>query len=72
MMAADPLQFKELVHDSLRRQVAAIRRLTDGGLFFWDYGNAFLLESKRAGAAVVSANDPNQFIYPSYVEAIMG
>jgi len=72
MIVANPLKFKTLVHASLRRQAAAIRKLTDAGMFFWDYGNAFLLESSRAGADVMCASDPTRFIYPSYVEAVMG
>jgi len=72
MMTEDPTKFKECVQESLRRQVAAINKLSVGGLYFWDYGNAFLLESKRAGADVLDPNDPTKFSYPSYVEDIMG
>ena len=74
MVAKDPNQFKTLVHKSLRRQIAAINKLADAGLFFWDYGNAFLLESRRAGADVSKpeAEDPLTFRYPSYVQDIMG
>lgn len=70
MMAEDPEGFKEYVRESLRRQVKAIRRHTDLGTYFFDYGNAFLLESSRAGADVLKAD--GSFIYPSYVQDIMG
>ena len=71
MMADEPEKFKEAVHASLRRQVAAINRLTAKGMYFFDYGNAFLLESSRAGADVMNA-DGTGFRYPSYVQDIMG
>lgn len=71
MMANDPELFKEKVHESLRRQVAAINKHTKKGTYFFDYGNAFLLESSRAGADVM-AEDGIRFKYPSYVEDIMG
>ncbi len=70
MMTEDPLRFKEIVCESLRRQVRAIRKHTDKGTYFFDYGNAFLLESSRAGAEVL--NKDGTFIYPSYVQDIMG
>lgn len=70
MMAQDPERFKEAVKASLRRQVAAINRLTAKGMYFFDYGNAFLLESSRAGADVLKAD--GTFRYPSYVQDIMG
>jgi len=70
MMAVHPDGFKSLVRDSLKRQVAAINRLTLSGMYFFDYGNAFLLESGRAGADVFSAD--GKFRYPSYVQDIMG
>ena len=74
MMAEDPAQFKEKVQASLRRQVAAINRLADKGMYFFDYGNAFLLEASRAGAAVTvpSGSPAGRFRYPSYVQDIMG
>lgn len=74
MLVKDPTKFKTLVQESLRRQIAAINKLADGGLFFWDYGNAFLLEARRAGADVSDpkAEDPLTFRYPSYVQDIMG
>ena len=70
MMAEEPARFKEAVQASLRRQVAAINRLTAEGMYFFDYGNAFLLESSRAGADVLRAD--GSFRYPSYVQDIMG
>ena len=70
MMAEQPEAFKEKVRESLRRQVAAINRLTAKGMYFFDYGNAFLLESSRAGADVLLDN--GNFRYPSYVQDIMG
>ena len=71
MMAEEPERFKEAVRESLRRQVAAINRLTARGMYFFDYGNAFLLESSRAGADIMAPNGVD-FRYPSYVQAIMG
>ena len=71
MMADDPDLFRQRVQESLRRQVAAINRLSDKGMYFFDYGNAFLLESSRAGADVMAA-DGQGFRYPSYVQDIMG
>ncbi len=70
MMVADPKAFKEHVQTSLRRQVAAINRLTENGMYFFDYGNAFLLEASRAGADIL--NDKGGFRYQSYVQDIMG
>ncbi|HAJ98890.1 MAG TPA: urocanate hydratase [Bacteroidales bacterium] len=70
MMSDDPTAFKKCVQDSLIRQVNAIKTLTDRGMYFWDYGNAFLLEAGRAGADVL--NNDGTFIYPSYVQDIMG
>lgn len=71
MMVENPQQFKEYIQKSLRRQVKAINKHTVKGTYFFDYGNAFLLEAGRAGAAVFAA-DGNNFRYPSYVEDIMG
>ena len=71
MMAEEPERFREAVQQSLRRQVAAINRLTARGMYFFDYGNAFLLESSRAGADIM-AEDGVKFRYPSYVQDIMG
>jgi len=70
MVEIDPDGFKSSVQTSLRRHVNAINSLAERGTHFWDYGNAFLLESSRAGADVIS-ND-GSFRYPSYVEDIMG
>ena len=70
MMADEPEKFKEAVQASLRRQVAAINKLTAQGMYFFDYGNAFLLESGRAGADIFKAD--GTFLYPSYVQDIMG
>ena len=70
MMADDPDMFKERVFDSLRRQVTAINKLTAQGMYFFDYGNAFLLMSSRAGADIMK--DAQHFRYPSYVQDIMG
>ena len=70
MMAEAPDTFKERVFDSLRRQVAAINKLTAQGMYFFDYGNAFLLMSSRAGADIMK--DAQHFRYPSYVQDIMG
>ena len=70
MMAADPDQFRERVQESLRRQVTAINKLTSKGMYFFDYGNAFLLQSQRAGADIVGSD--GKFRYPSYVQDIMG
>ena len=70
MMAEEPGRFRECVQESLRRQVDAINKLTDRGMYFFDYGNAFLLEASRAGAAVTG--EGGRFRYPSYVQDIMG
>lgn len=70
MMAEEPERFKECVQESLRRQVAAINQLAEQGMYFFDYGNAFLLESSRAGADVMG--EGGRFRYPSYVQDIMG
>ena len=70
MMANEPEKFKEAVRASLRRHVAAINRLTAEGMYFFDYGNAFLLESSRAGADILRPD--GTFRYPSYVQDIMG
>ena len=70
MMANNPELFKEKVKESLRRQVNAINALTKKGMYFFDYGNAFLLEASRAGADIMKPN--GDFIYPSYVQDIMG
>lgn len=87
MMANDPDEFKRRVQESLRRQTTAINKHTSRGTYFFDYGNAFLLEASRAGADIYK-NENNQFVdstsfkesdlenaafaYPSYVQDIMG
>ena len=70
MMAEEPDKFRERVFESLRRQVAAINKLAARGMYFFDYGNAFLLMASRAGADVMC--DAGRFRYPSYVQDIMG
>jgi urocanate hydratase len=70
MMASNPVEFRELVQASLRRHVEAINKLSSRGMYFWDYGNAFLLEAGRAGADIFSLH--GGFRYPSYVQDIMG
>lgn len=70
MMAEEPERFREAVRASLRRHVAAINELASKGMYFFDYGNAFLLESSRAGADILKAD--GSFRYPSYVQDIMG
>lgn len=70
MMAEEPERFRKCVQESLRRHVAAINKLTARGMYFFDYGNAFLLESSRAGADILA--DDGKFRYPSYVQDIMG
>ncbi len=81
MMADEPERFKEAVQESLRRQVAAINKLAAKGMYFFDYGNAFLLESSRAGADIfnpgmdadtIDTEQVRKFRYPSYVQDIMG
>ncbi|MEP0131659.1 MAG: urocanate hydratase [Eudoraea sp.] len=71
MMAENPELFKEKVRESLRRQVNAINKHSEKGTYFFDYGNAFLLEASRAGADVMSENNID-FKYPSYVQDILG
>jgi urocanate hydratase len=70
MMSEDPEKFKDAVRKSLRQQVDAIIKHTNRGTYFFDYGNAFLLEASRAGGAVLKAD--GEFRYPSYVQDIMG
>lgn len=71
MMAENPELFREKVQESLRREADAINRHTAKGTYFFDYGNAFLLEASRAGADIM-AKDGINFKYPSYVQDIMG
>ena len=70
MMAEEPERFRECVQASLHRQVAAINKLAAKGMYFFDYGNAFLLQSERAGADITKGD--GTFRYPSYVQDIMG
>ena len=70
MIAADPSGFAEAVRHSLRRHAAAVNTMVERGTYFWDYGNAFLLEADRAGAEL--SDGKGGFIHPSYVEDIMG
>ncbi len=71
LMAEDPERFKSEVQATLRRHVAAVNTLHARGMYFFDYGNAFLLESSRAGADVLAENGLD-FSYPSYVQDILG
>ena len=71
LMVKDPGTFKQFVQETLRRHVTAVNALAAQGMYFFDYGNAFLLESKRAGADIGGKNG-EEFRYPSYVEDIMG
>ncbi|AIY13010.1 urocanate hydratase [Cellulophaga baltica] len=71
LMVVNPKLFKEKVQESLRRQIDAINKHTAKGTYFFDYGNAFLLEASRAGAAVMAKNGID-FRYPSYVQDILG
>ncbi|MHC5308968.1 urocanate hydratase [Myroides sp. LJL116] len=71
LMANEPEKFKDLVQESLRRQAKAINKHTEKGTYFFDYGNAFLLEASRAGADIMAENGID-FKYPSYVQDIMG
>jgi urocanate hydratase len=72
MMAADPGQFRHRVQASLRRQIAAINKLSERGMYFFDYGNAFLLEVSRAGGEVMKTDNSGDFSYNSYVQDILG
>lgn len=74
MMANQPEEFKALVQESLRRHAAAVNKHTAKGTYFFDYGNAFLLEASRAGADVMNPEPSigREFKYPSYVQDIMG
>ncbi len=71
MMAEEPERFKEEVYKTLKRHVTAVNSMTENGMYFWDYGNAFLLESGRAEAEIMAENG-RDFRYPSYVQDIMG
>ena len=71
MISSDPEEFKKRVQESLRRQAEAINKHAERGTYFFDYGNAFLLEASRAGADIMSDNGMD-FRYPSYVQDILG
>jgi urocanate hydratase len=71
MMAANPDEFKKRIQSTLKNHVKAVNALVEKGMYFFDYGNAFLLESSRAGAEIM-AEDGEHFRYPSYVQDIMG
>jgi urocanate hydratase len=70
MMSEEPEKFRELVRESLRRHAAAVNTIAAKGMYFFDYGNAFLLEASRAGANILKPD--GTFIYPSYVQDILG
>lgn len=72
MMAEEPERFAEAVDESLRRQVKAINTIAERGMYFFDYGNAFLLKSSQAGADIMASDRSDKFRYPSYVQDIMG
>lgn len=72
MMAEEPERFAEAVDESLRRQVKAINTIAERGMYFFDYGNAFLLKSSQAGADIMASDGSGRFRYPSYVQDIMG
>ena len=71
LMASDPISFKRYVQESLRRHAQAINKHAEKGTYFFDYGNAFLLEASRAGAEVMHQNNI-EFKYPSYIQDILG
>jgi urocanate hydratase len=71
MMAEDPTTFKQRIQETLKRHVKAVNALVKKGMYFFDYGNAFLLESSRAGAEIMD-EEGELFRYPSYVQDIMG
>ena len=71
LMVENPIQFKTKVKESLIRQTKAIKKHTDRGTYFFDYGNAFLLEASRAGADILNS-DKTTFKYPSYIQDILG
>jgi urocanate hydratase len=71
MMAEDPATFKQRIQETLKRHVNAVNALVEKGMYFFDYGNAFLLESSRAGAEIMD-EEGELFRYPSYVQDIMG
>ncbi len=72
LLIKDKKAFKKAVKDTLHRHVNAINKMVDNGMYFWDYGNAFLLEAGQAGADIWKNKAEGRFKYPSYVEDIMG
>lgn len=72
LLVSDKKKFDEAVQETLRRHVKVINSMTSKGMYFWDYGNAFLFEADRAGADIKDKTTPSGFRYPSYVEDIMG
>ena len=72
LLINNKVKFMAEVRDSLKRHVAAINKLCDMGMYFWDYGNAFLVEAGKAGADIWKNREEELFKYPSYVEDIMG
>ncbi|EGC35480.1 hypothetical protein DICPUDRAFT_47700 [Dictyostelium purpureum] len=73
LMVEEPAKFKDMVQETLRRHTDAINKLSKRGMKFWDYGNSFLLEASRANADIIKPNsEGKEFLYPSYVQDIMG
>jgi urocanate hydratase len=72
LLKDNPSKFKSEVERTLREHSSVVNRLSEKGMHFWDYGNAFLLEARKAGGDVINTNEPGKFRYPSYVEDIMG
>jgi urocanate hydratase len=72
LLARDKDAFDRAIHASLHRHIDAINTMSQRGMYFWDYGNAFLFEAAKAGADVMDSSQPSGFRYPSYVEDIMG
>jgi urocanate hydratase len=72
LLVTDKKKFDEAVQETLRRHVRVINSMTAKGMYFWDYGNAFLFEADRAGSDIKDKSTPSGFRYPSYVEDIMG
>ncbi len=72
LLASDKAAFDQALDQTLHRHVEAINTMSDRGMYFWDYGNAFLFEAAKAGAEVIDQSKPSGFRYPSYVEDIMG
>lgn len=72
LLLTDKIKFKKEIKSSLQRQVRAINTLCESGMYFWDYGNAFLLEAGKAEADIFKSDLPHEYRYPSYVQDIMG